>query len=295
MNIGIIVSISILIAAIEYFFHVPITPNLSNGYVSLAIYALIFGFFSAFMSLALSRVMAKWTYSITPIVESRLIDEPQNVQLVYTTVAKIARQEGITMPEVGVYESAEPNAFATGPTKNRALVAVSSGLLSSMKQEEIEGVIGHEMAHVLNGDMVTMTLLQGILNVIVIFVSRILASFIASAIQKSDDGDSTWISHGIAIVLEIVLGLVSMIVLMAFSRYREYRADIGSAKYVGKSSMLKALKRLLTLKESFEWRVTTDERVATLQIASYSLSSLFSSHPALEDRIHALEESREVL
>lgn len=294
INIGLIVSITVLIAILERVFGIRITPNLSNGYVSVAIYSAVFGFSSAFISLAISRMMAKWTYGITPISESRLMDESPKMQVVYTTVAQIARNSQIEMPEVGVYESPEPNAFATGPTKNRALVAVSTGLLDTMRNDEIEGVIGHEMSHVLNGDMVTMTLLQGVLNAIVIFASRVLASVIASALRKDDEGGFSWLQLAIQVVLEIALGFAAMLVLMAFSRYREYRADIGSARLLGKSKMIAALKRLQIVHGQYAGRVETNEQMQALQISSYKLSTVFSSHPALEDRIAALEQSLEV-
>ncbi len=160
INIGLLVSISVLVFILERVFGIRITPNLANGYTSLAIYSLVFGFGSAFISLAFSRIMAKWMYKIKMLSEERLMDYSTKEQLVYSIVARIAKREGIAVPQVGIYDSPEPNAFATGPTRNRALVTASSGLLETMNQEEIEGVIGHEMSHVLNGDMVTMTLLQ---------------------------------------------------------------------------------------------------------------------------------------
>jgi heat shock protein HtpX len=287
-NIGLIVSISALIYVIERFFGVSITPSLANGYGSLALYSAIFGFTSAFLSLAISRMMAKWTHSIRLISSSRLIDESSKIQLVYATVDRLARKHGITMPEVGVYESTEPNAFATGPTRNRALIAVSQGLLDTMDAAEIEWVIGHEMAHVLNGDMVTMTLLQGVLNAIVIFVSRILANMIGSALSRGEE-TSPWMIGLISIVLEIAFGFAAMIVLMAFSRHREYQADADSARMVGKMQMVAALKRLGTLHDTLAGKVESNKTTATMSISSYNLSSWFSSHPPLADRVRALE------
>jgi heat shock protein HtpX len=233
-------------------------------------------------------MMAKWTHNIRLISNSRLMDESSKVQLLYATIDRLARKHGITIPEVGVYESAEPNAFATGPTRNRALVAVSQGLLDTMDASELEGVIGHEMAHILNGDMVTMTLLQGVLNAIVIFVSRILANIIGSAISRDEEA-SPWIVGGISIVLEIAFGFVAMMVLMAFSRYREYQADAESARMVGRPQMISALNRLATLHDTLVGKVESDKTTATLSISSYSLSNWFSSHPPLADRIKALE------
>lgn len=232
--------------------------------------------------------MAKWMYSIQLVKGERLLDWDTKVQAVYAVVDRIARDNGIVMPEVGVYDSAEPNAFATGPTKNRALVAVSQGLLDSMTQSEIEGVVGHEMAHVLNGDMVTMTLLQGVLNTIIIFVSRILSNIIAGAVARSDE-QASWIEPIVNILLQILLGFAAMIVLSAFSRYREYRADEGSARMLGKAHMIAALKKLQSLHDRLAGNIESDDRMAAMQISTYKVSRLFSTHPALEDRIAALE------
>lgn len=287
INIGLMVSIGILIVVLESIFGIRITSNLSDGYASLAVYSAVYGFSSAFIGLAISRMIAKWMYSIELVKGERLLDWDRKVQTVYATVDRLAKSNGIVMPEVGVYDSAEPNAFATGPTKNRALVAVSQGLLDTMTSSEIEGVIGHEMAHVLNGDMVTMTLLQGVLNTIIIFVSRILANMIAGMIKT--EGDTYWIETIVNIVLQIALGFFAMIVLAIFSRHREYRADEGSAQMMGKTSMIAALKRLQMLRDKLVGQVETDDRMAAMQISTYKASSLFSTHPALEDRIAALE------
>lgn len=287
INIGLMVSIGILIAVLESVFGIRITANLSDGYTSLAIYSAVYGFSSAFISLAISRMIAKWMYSIELVKGERLLDWDPKVQAVYATVDRLAKSHGITMPEVGVYDSAEPNAFATGPTKNRALVAVSQGLLDTMSQSEIEGVVGHEMAHVLNGDMVTMTLLQGVLNTIIIFVARILSNIIAGMIKS--EGDTYWIETIVNFVLQIVLGFFAMIVLAAFSRYREYRADEDSAKMLGKASMIAALKKLQSLREALVGKVESDDRFAAMQISTYKASEWFSTHPALEKRISALE------
>jgi heat shock protein HtpX len=261
---------------------------LKNGYTSLAIYSAVYGFSSAFISLAISRMVAKWMYSIEIVKGERLIDWGPKVQTVYATVDRLSQSHGIKMPEVGVYDSAEPNAFATGPTKNRALVAVSQGLLDTMSQAEIEGVIGHEMAHVLNGDMVTMTLLQGVLNTVIIFASRILANIIAGMIKS--EGDTTWIEMIVNIVLQIAFGFLAMIVMSAYSRHREYRADEDSSKMLGKKSMIAALKRLQTLHDDLAGSIKGDDRIAAMQISTYKVSKWFSTHPALEDRIAALEK-----
>lgn len=161
----------------------------------------------------------------------KLLDYDPKVQLVYSLVDRLSKNANITIPEVGVYESLEPNAFATGPTKNRSLIAVSSGLLATMNSREIEGVVAHEFSHVINGDMVTMTLVQGVMNVITIFIARVAADIIAGMISK-DETQHMWIRFAITIVLEIVLGFLAMIVIAAYSRKREYRADEGSSRLV---------------------------------------------------------------
>ena len=240
-NIAIILVITAIIFVLERYFGFHISSSVSNGYGGLFVFALIFGFVGSFISLAISRWMAKRAYDIQLISETRLMDYDSKTQMVYTTVSTIAKQNGIDMPEVGVYESADPNAFATGPSKNKSLVAVSTGLLESMTAPEIEGVIAHEMSHILNGDMVTMTLLQGVLNTFVIFFARIIGSIIDKTVFKNEEGNG-WGYFITVIVLEIILGILASLVLMAFSRYREYRADEGSSRLVGKDKMILALK-----------------------------------------------------
>lgn len=287
-NLAIILVLSVVIFLLERFLGIRITPSLAGGYTGLFVFSLVFGFVGSFISLAISRWMAKRAYSIVLLSESRLMDYSQKEQLVYTTVANIARQNGIDMPEVGVYESADPNAFATGRSKNSALVAVSTGLLECMTSAEIEGVIAHEMSHILNGDMVTMTLLQGVLNTFVIFFARIIGSFIDKAILKNEEGNG--LGYFISVmVLEMLLGVLASLVLMAFSRYREYRADEGSARSVGKDKMIQALKRLQHVTARLE--TPDDGKLATFKIhAEGGFMSLLMSHPRLEDRIANLEK-----
>lgn len=231
--------------------------------------------------------MAKSAYGIELLSETRLMDYSPKEQLVYATVARIAKENGISVPEVGVYDSPDPNAFATGPSKNSSLVAVSTGLLDAMTASEIEGVVAHEMAHVLNGDMVTMTLMQGVINTFVIFAARVIGGIIDKAIFKNEEG------HGIGymatvFVLEIVFSVLASVILMWFSRHREYRADEGGSKFAGKDKMVAALKRLQSMTERTEQY--DDGRLATMKIASKSsFMELFSSHPALEKRIANLE------
>lgn len=288
-NIAIILVVSAIIFILEKYLGIRITPNLSNGYQSLFIFALLFGFAGSFLSLAISRWMAKRAYDIKLLSESRLMDYDQKTQLFYTTVANLAKQNGITMPEVGVYVSEDPNAFATGPTKNKSLVAVSTGLLTTMTSAEIEGVIAHEMSHILNGDMVTMTLLQGVLNTFVIFFARIIGEFIDKTILKNDEGHG-WGYFISVMVLELILWVLASLVLMAFSRHREYRADEGSSRLVGKDKMILALKRLQHVVASRE--IVDDGKLATFKIHSEKgFLHLFMSHPSLDDRIKNLENN----
>ncbi len=211
-------------------------------------------------------------------------------KLVYKTVEAIAQKNGITMPEVGIYESPEVNAFATGATRNSSLVAVSTGLLGQMQADEVEGVVAHEMAHILNGDMVTMTLLQGVINAFVIFLSRTLAHIISMALRKDEEGSNSFVYFGITIVLEILLGILGSLVVMAYSRRREFAADAGSATFVGKSKMVNALRALQRIHEA-NIAIPSDPKIAALKIdgKTSGFLHLFASHPPLEDRIQALQ------
>lgn len=286
-NIAVVIVLSVVAMLAERFLGIRVTGNLSGGYAGLFIFALVFGFLGSFISLAISRWMAKRAYGIEVMSESRLMDYSSKEQLVYTVVANLAKRNGIDMPEVGVYESDEPNAFATGATKNSALVAVSTGLLDAMTPAEIEGVIGHELSHILNSDMVTMTLLQGVLNTFVIFFSRIIGNFIDRVVFKDEEGNG-WGYFLSVIVLEIVFGFLASLVLMAFSRHREYRADEGSARSVGKDKMIQALKRLQYITSRTEF--PDDGKLNAFKISSHDgWFALLASHPSLEDRIAALE------
>jgi heat shock protein HtpX len=211
------------------------------------------------------------------------------------TVHNLARAARLpAMPEVGIYESPEVNAFATGPTKKRALVAVSSGLLQKMNRDEVEGVLAHEVAHIANGDMVTMTLIQGIVNAFVMFFARIIAFAIGQALaSRSDDRDSRpspMLNYLIIMVLEIVFSILGMIVVAFFSRWREYRADTGGATLAGRQKMISALQ---SLQRTFDRVDTEHSSLATLKIngKTSSFAKLFSTHPPLEERIRKLQMS----
>jgi heat shock protein HtpX len=245
-------------------------------------YALVVGFTGAFISLLISKPMAKWSTG------ARVIEAPQNADEAWlvATVYKFADKAGIGRPEVAIYEG-EPNAFATGAFKNSALVAVSTGLLQSMTHEEVEAVLGHEVAHIANGDMVTMTLIQGVMNTFVVFLSRLIGSLVDSALRKGDDRSGPGIGYFVTtIVLDIVLGFVAAMIVAWFSRQREFRADAGSAQLLGrKQPMINALARLGGMHPG-----ELPKSVAAMGIAG-GLGKLFSTHPPMEERIAALQQS----
>jgi heat shock protein HtpX len=245
-------------------------------------FSLLMGFGGAIISLLMSKPMAKWSTG------ARVIHAPQNSDEVWIvgTVQKFADKAGIQMPEVAVYEG-EPNAFATGAFKNSALVAVSTGLLQSMTREEVEAVIGHEVAHIANGDMVTMTLIQGVMNTFVVFLSRVIGYFVDKVILKNDR-EGTGIGYMVTtIVLDIVLGFAAAMIVAWFSRQREFRADAGAAHYMGQSrSMQNALARLGGLAPG-----ELPKSVAAMGITG-GLGKLFSTHPPIEERIAALQAGK---
>jgi heat shock protein HtpX len=247
-------------------------------------FAAIMGFGGAIISLLMSKPIAKWSSGAQVINGSA---DPTHRWIV-ATVERFAKKAGIGMPEVAIFEG-EPNAFATGAFKNSALVAVSTGLLHTMSRDEVEAVIGHEVAHVANGDMVTMTLIQGVMNTFVVFLSRVIGYFVDKVVLKNDR-DGVGIGYYITtIVLDIVLGVLAAIIVAWFSRQREYRADRGAAELMGnKQPMINALARLGGMDPG-----QLPQSVATMGINSRpsGLMALFSSHPPIEDRIRALQES----
>jgi len=253
-------------------------------YGSLLVFSAVVGFAGAFISLAMSRWMAKTMMGVKVInpqgnlssVEEDLINK----------VYRMSRNAGITvMPEVGIYNSPEVNAFATGATKNKALVAVSAGLLQKLDQDAVEGVLAHEVAHVANGDMVTMTLIQGVVNTFVVFLSRVAAFFVSRFVKE----ELANLVHFIAIIaFQILFGILGSIAVMAFSRHREYRADQGGADLAGKDKMIRALEQL---KANVRMVQTNQESVQTLKIngGPGKMMKLLSSHPDLDDRINRLK------
>jgi len=247
-------------------------------------YALVIGFGGAIISLLISKPMAKWSSGV------HVINPPQNADeaWIVETVRKLAEKAGIGMPEVGIFDG-EPNAFATGAFKNSALVAVSTGLLQGMTHEEIEAVIGHEIAHVANGDMVTMTLIQGVMNTFVVFLSRVIGYAIDSFLRKGDERDTgPGIGYMIiTFVLDILLGFAASMVVNWFSRHREFRADAGAAQLLGRRQpMINALARLGGMQPG-----ELPKSVAAFGIAG-GMGQLLSTHPPIEERIAALQNAQ---
>ena len=252
--------------------------NLGN----LFMFALIFGFAGSFVSLAMSKWMAKMSTGAKVIETPRNADE----QWLVDTVARQAEKAGIKSPEVAIYDSPQPNAFATGMTKNNSLVAVSTGLMRNMRQNEVEAVLGHEVAHVANGDMVTMALLQGVLNTFVIFFAKIVAYVVDRVVLKNEESGHSWTFIIVDIVAQILFGILASIISMWFSRKREFHADNGGAYLAGKDNMVAALKRLQSMQPG-----ELPDQIAAFGISSggSKFGKLFMSHPPIEERIAALE------
>jgi len=252
---------------------------------ALLVFSAVLGFGGSFISLLLSKWMAKTAMGVQVIDQARNADE----QWLVETVRRQAQSAGIGMPEVGVFDSPDPNAFATGASRNASLVAVSTGLLRNMRRDEVEAVLGHEIAHVANGDMVTLTLIQGVLNTFVIFLARVIGSVVDSATRGNNENRGPGMGYFVTVmVAQIFLGLVASVIVAWFSRRREFRADAGGAELAGTRSMigaLEALKRAHTpsqMPESMKAFGINSERPGALQ-------KLLMSHPPLDERIAALE------
>lgn len=255
------------------------------NYLSLLIFAAVIGFGGSFISLAMSKWIAKWSTGAQVITQPRSETE---IWLV-NTVKKQASMAGIDMPDVAVYDSDSPNAFATGMNKNSALVAVSTGLLHAMNRAEVEAVLAHEISHVSNGDMITLSLIQGVVNTFVIFLSRIVGYFVDRVILKNEEG------HGLgffitSLVAQIVFGILASIIVMWFSRKREYAADAGGAKLAGAANMIAALE---SLKHSAHEPLPDQMKAFGIsgKPVKNSLALLFMTHPPLDDRIDALKKA----
>ncbi|MGE0043029.1 MAG: protease HtpX [Vicinamibacterales bacterium] len=281
-NIAIMVTLSIVMALLGIGGY--IQPGGGLDYGALMVFCLFWGMGGAFISLLISRMIAKMAMGV------KLVDGSTGraeADWLYRTVERLTKQAGLPMPEVGIYESPEVNAFATGPSRSRSLVAVSSGLLRSMRPEEIEGVLAHEVSHIKNGDMVTMTLIQGVVNAFVMFFARIIANIVRQAV---DERYSYILSFVVVIVMQIVLGFFGMMIVAWFSRAREFRADAGGAALAGRAAMIGALERLRTTHELVD---TSQPSLATMKISDKkSWFALLSTHPPLEDRIRALQTAR---
>lgn len=281
-NIAVIVVASIVLSLLGVDRY--LTANGIN-YQALLIFSAVFGFTGSIISLLMSKRIALWTTG------ARIIEQPSNAAEMWMlqTVARMARQAGIGMPDVAIFPSPEPNAFATGWNKDKALVAVSTGLLETMTQDEIEAVLGHEISHIANGDMVTMALIQGVLNTFVIFISRVVGYFIDRAVFRNERG--VGIGYYLTvIVLEIVFGILASLIAAWFSRQREFRADAGGAHLAGRRKMIAALERLRSISEPSH----LPEKLAAFGIIG-GASKWFATHPPLEERIARLAQSDRIV
>lgn len=282
-NLLVIVTISITANLIMGFFGI----QLPTGMLGLLIMCSIFGFGGAMISLMISKWMAKRAFGVQ-IIDPNTRDPELRVLL--DMVHNLSRRAQLpAMPEVGIYDGPEINAFATGPSKKDSLVAVSSGLLRAMNKEEVEGVIGHEVSHIANGDMVTMTLIQGVVNTFVMFLSRLLASAIANSGSDDEDNRGSFgMQFMLTMVFDVLFAFLASILVNYFSRRREFRADAGGAKIAGREKMLSGLRKL---QMQFAQIAPDNGSAATLKISNKSsgLMALFSTHPPLEERIRRLE------
>ncbi len=286
VNFLVITAVSILLQL----FHVsPFLQRYGLDITSLAIFCLIWGMAGSLISLGLSKVMAKFLMRVQ-VIHPR--EATGSARELLTMVEGLAHKAGLPMPEVGIYQSPEVNAFATGPSKKRSLVAVSSGLLEKMNREEIEGVLAHEITHIKNGDMVTMTLLQGIVNAFVMFLARILA-YALSGVGRNQRSGSYASFYLFTLLFQTLFMFLGWMVIAAYSRRREYKADSGGARLAGKGKMISALERLQS------YTRIQDESKSHPSVQAFKISqgkgkglaALFSSHPPLPDRIEALQKS----
>lgn len=285
-NLMVMITISIVWSLVSYF----LGAQEVNGYIPmLAAFSLVWGMAGSFISLFMSKWMAKMFHGVK-IVEAN--SSHPDLRALVEKVHEFARRANLPkMPEVGIYESPDVNAFATGPSKSNSLVAVSTGLLQRMNSREVEGVLAHEVAHIANGDMVTMTLIQGIVNSFVLFFSRIIAGIVASQVEEKS---REMVRFLVTIVADIAFTILGSIVVNYFSRYREFRADAGGAKFSSRENMISALQKLNSL---YGLPVPEEENgaLATMKISNRQksgLAALFMTHPPLEERIAALERAR---
>lgn len=279
-NILVLITISITISVIQSVTGISLN---SSSLVGLMLLCTVWGFGGAFISLFLSKWMAKRMMGVQMIdPNTRVATEIELVSMVH----RMAQSAGLSkMPEVGIYDAPDINAFATGPSRNNSMVAVSTGLLRNMTKAEVEGVIGHEVAHIANGDMVTLTLVQGTVNAFVMFLARIIANVAAS---QADERYRGAIYFGVSIALDILLGILGSMVVAYFSRLREFRADEGGANFAGREKMIAGLRKLQSMYDRTE---PDDRPMAAFKISNKAggMMALFSTHPPLEERIHRLQ------
>ena len=282
-NLAVMVLLGLVLSVLQAYFGITLGQN-----GQLLLMAAMFGFGGAFISLMISKWMAKRATGMV------LIDQPKSEteRWLVDVVRRQAQSAGIKMPEVGIYDAPEINAFATGPSRNNSLVAVSTGLLRAMSRDEAEAVLGHEISHVANGDMVTMTLIQGVMNTFVIFLSRIVGRAIDTMLSGNRESNSpSFFYYIIVFALDLVFGMIAQTIVMWFSRHREFRADAGGAQLAGREKMIAALQRLgQTYGEN-----TLPSSVKAFGISggiAHGLRGLFMSHPPLEVRIQRLRESQ---
>jgi len=278
-NLAILVVLGIVMTLLEPWL---VAQGINVNHATILIFALMFGMGGAVISLLMSKRMALRGTG------AKIITQPssQTERWLLETVQRQAKEAGIGMPDVAIYQAAEPNAFATGASRNKALVAVSTGLLQHMQSNEVEAVLGHEVAHIANGDMITLTLLQGVLNTFVLILSRVLGQMIDRVVFKSNRmyGPGYFIS---VIVLQIVLGILASIIVMAFSRWREFRADAGGARLAGRNNMIAALQRLQKASQPSQLPESVEAFGIRGRVGT-GLRALLMSHPPLEQRIAAL-------
>ena len=287
-NIAVLALVSIIVKALGLEQYLA-TQGVGTNLTSLLILCGLFGFVGSFVSLLLSKTMAKMGTGTRIIKQPATADERWLVE----TVAELAKKADIGMPEVGIFPAQQSNAFATGWNKNAALVAVSTGLLQRMSRDEVKAVLGHEIGHVANGDMVTLSLIQGVVNTFVMFFSRIIGNFVDRVVFKNEDGPG--IAYFVtSMIADLVLGILASTIVMWFSRRREFKADIAGAELAGKQSMINALRRLQAEHELPDQMPAemTALAITTGKLEGFSLAKLFMSHPPLEVRIQALQNQQ---
>lgn len=279
VNILVVLTLSITAQIIMGYLGIDI-----QGFTGLLFLYGMIGMGGALFSLMISKFMAKKMMGVQ-VIDAKVADP--NLRRLVELVHELSRRAGLKkMPEVGFYQSDEVNAFATGPSKNNSLVAVSTGLLNRMNEDQVEGVLAHEVAHIANGDMVTMTLLQGVINTVVLLLARLISSVISSQLDERARGMADF---ALFMVLQIILGILGSMVVSAFSRHREFRADAGSAKISSREKMISALRALSGTETAID---DEHKAFASMKISGHRMMKLFASHPPIEERIAALERGR---